>query len=173
MTAWGSLIVTIGCLTILNGVAGGQPVPRPGDRVRLSVVHGPRVQGAYVGMVFDSLEVRLDGSSRTLRISRESVGRLQFSRGRGTGAGRGALIGGALGVISGVVYGLTAPEGDLTSGQLVAWGAAGFGVIGGTLGFFFGSFTTVERWGAGTVLPSPTLGRSLDRTVMVGFTWRY
>ena len=145
------LLATACLMPLAAAPVAAQSSIRPGLRLRLHVVDGSRLSGTLVRWAGDSLELAGDGLSRRTWIATRTVKRVDISHGRGTGAGKGALIGGAVGIISGVVFALTAPPGDLSRGQLLAYGGAGFGVLGGALGFFFGSFTTIEKWDRGTL----------------------
>jgi len=147
------LLATIGLSHSLGVAAAAQSALRPGAHVRVVVANGPRMTGTFVRWAGDSFEVALNDPPRRVRIASGMVRRLEISGGRGTGAGKGALIGGALGVASGMIFALTTAKGDLSRSQFLAFGGAGFGVLGGALGFFFGSFTTIEKWERGTLPP--------------------
>jgi hypothetical protein len=172
MTTRGFLLATTCLIPALGGLAAAQSSLGPGVHVRVRVADGPRLTGTFVGWAADSLELVLDDSPKRIRVAPAMVRRLEISRGRGTGAGKGALIGGALGVVSGVVFALTAPEGEVSQIQLVVLGGAGFGVIGGALGFFFGSFTTIEKWDRAPVPPVGDRSTHTARGWGVGINWR-
>ena len=165
------LLLATSCLMPLLGApVVAQSVLGPGVHVRVQVAGGPRMTGTFVRWAGDSLELALDDPPNRVRIAAAMVKRVDISRGRGTGAGRGALIGGALGIASGVILALTAPEGDLSQSQLLVYGGASFGVLGGVLGFFFGSFTTIERWDRGTLPPVGARSNHTARGWGVGIT---
>ena len=156
MAPWRSVVTAIGIIGSLPQAAVSQTVVTPGARVRLEVVNGPRLTGALVRVLDDSLELALESSRKRIRLAPEEVRHLQVSRGLRSAAGTGALIGAALGVTAGLMVGVSMPNGEVSRNYLLAASGAGFGVIGGALGLFVGSFTTKERWEPGMLPPIGT-----------------
>lgn len=119
----------------------------PGARVRLlaDVVAPEPVVGILVALDGDTMALRLDGRDEVARVPRESLGKLEVSRGRrsrGRGARMGALVGFAIGAIAVLATPCDADCWDMRGAGVAVLGAAGAG-LGATIGL---AIPPGERW---------------------------
>lgn len=126
---------------------------RIGDRVRVNVAgRSPDPTGRLTRITADSLWVRADDSWPPTVLARETVQRVELSRGVPGRARRGWIGAGVVGVAGGVVgamlgRALTGSCGDCSSSSRGAWIGGGIGgAVGAGIGAFFGSAGGRERW---------------------------
>ncbi|HET9150145.1 MAG TPA: hypothetical protein VFN83_00350 [Gemmatimonadales bacterium] len=125
--------------------------PDLNTRVRVWPAHS---SAAVAGVVirFDDSGIGIRTGGDTVLIARDSIRRLEVSRGIHSnfsrGLGRGALIGAGIGAVLGAVTWASEREGDWFQ-YGPAWipiGAAGFGMWGGLIGGIAGAASHSEHW---------------------------
>ena len=134
---------------------GTGPLP-PGQRIRVvsRELGGQTLTGRLLAIDDETLLLKVADRAEPIRLRRASIGQIEVSRGKRTGAGKGALIGGvALGIPGAFVgwYGtescvevLSCTPGHVYGGFASA--AIGGLVVGGAIGALIGSAFTSERW---------------------------
>ncbi len=140
----GTIVVVILAVSGLSLAAQDVPLPRPGDRVRVTAPDRSlqQVEGRLLGLQADTLAVQpATEGSPPLVIPLSSLTSLQvrrhISRRAGNGARYGALVGGGLGVVSAVPICLSE---DCEQYTLVVYlmfgtlGAAAGGLVGAVIG---------------------------------------
>ena len=158
------LPVVVLLLTSIAGRAASQPapaLPRPGDRVRVSVADGRHI-GVLDALQADSVFLR---GQPPLALG--PTYRLEMAMGKKghtlEGLGLGFLFGGAAGTLA--AYSISQGSGSMDYGAAVGALAVAAGVwLGSTvLGAFIGSSMKSERWRQ--VLPWPPSSRRLPATL--------
>jgi hypothetical protein len=138
---------------------GAQPLPT-GQRIRVvsreTELGGQLLTGRLLAIDDETLLLKVDNRAEPIRLRRASIGQIEVSRGKRTGAGKGALIGGvSLGVpvaaLGYVVAGFSTfgCEGGCAPPNYLAGAAGGFvfgAAIGGAIGAAIGSTSKSERW---------------------------
>jgi hypothetical protein len=141
---------------------GSGPLPT-GQRVRVvsreAELGGQLLAGRLLAIDDETLLLKVDDRAEPIRLRRASIGQIEVSRGKRSGAGKGALIGGVAIGIPAAAFGLLRaaigacfmcegpgphPEPDYLAGGTVGFvlGAA----IGGAIGAAIGSASNSERW---------------------------
>jgi hypothetical protein len=151
-------------------------LPALGIRVRLTardtipVQFGSRdrVVGTLTAAGRDSVSILDLDRGRVVTVPITSLGRVEVSEGRHSGAGRGALLGLLAGAGAGIASGLVAcgggacssSGGDFGSAVVLVLGAGG--ALGGAgVGALIGAMVRTERWRDVEVSPRHSLGLSV------------
>lgn len=124
--------------------------PAPGARIR---VHTRYIYiGTLLSLDTSALVLRRDALRDTLRLPLATIGRLDVSTGKKSGAGRGAKLGLIVGAGVGAAVGLAAAE-DCSSQDFVCFGpevipamAIVVGAMGAGLGALIGAASPIDRW---------------------------
>ncbi len=149
-----------GALVLLSMLLGSAALAQrdssiaPGARVKLALAHPQKRSLVYTGTVVavtdSSVVLRPDRARWETEIPRDSIARVQLSRGkqRGHTALRGVLIGAAAGAALGAVAGEDCSHSTeficFDRSETIPAGALAFGGLGGLVGFLIGG----ERWSA-------------------------
>lgn len=130
--------------------AGAAP-PAPGARIRVSARH--TYIGTLLSLDTSALVLRRDALRDTLRLPLATIGRLDVSTGKKSGAGRGAKLGLMVGAGVGAAVGLAAAAEGCSSQDFVCFGpevipgmAVVVGAMGAGLGALIGAANPIDRW---------------------------
>lgn len=154
-----SFLIPLILLTLVKSpavAAAQEVVPKPGDRVRVTVrvpffaANGYRDKDLrYVGNLveWDQVSMRWEsaGSLRTATWGR--VTKFEISQGRKSNWLKGGAIGAGIGLVSGLLW--AAGEGALSDDEWSGLAVMGVGVVAGagfTLGALIGAASPSDRW---------------------------
>jgi hypothetical protein len=147
-----------------------------GSRVRIfSPAYLTSVSGAVVALDGEAMTIAADGIG-ALRVPRETIGRIELSRGRSRRTLKGMVIGTAIGTFVGY-YGYTPDAAGCASGVAACSRGESIRLVGGVgaaLGAWIGHRIQRDQWQPITldrvrVAVDPGLGGVKAMTVSVGF----
>ncbi len=114
-----------------------------GDRVRLELESGRKVEGNWVSANADSITIARQDSD--VQIDRDWVERVQRYEGTHRNWGRGAAVGAASGFLFGTALAVLA-GGELEDNGEVAYVVVGFTLLGAAPGFLIGGLIKTDKW---------------------------
>lgn len=148
------------------------PVLPPGTKIRLRLSEdAPAVMGNLQTMSVERITL-IDAENQNLSFPRNSVTKVEVTRGRKGHWIMGAVIGTALGAVIGVFEtpGCGGNDGDCyTRGENIEYDALGAGVLGALVGALY----KTDEWVEVSLDRVTTPNRTADRRVVVSFAWRY
>jgi len=153
------------------GTAGSASLPL-GTRVRVRLDGlTPSVTGNLLAL--DNNRITLvDAENRNLSFPRDTIMRMEVTRGRKGHWLKGMVVGTLIGAVGGAFEtpGCGGNDGDCyTRGENIGYSAGGFGLVGALVGALY----KTDQWVEVSLDRRTSVNRTADRKLSVTFAWRY